>query len=78
MLGTSGKVINSGPNDRVFVYFADHGAPGEKLGLLLSSRAALLCTGWGAAAHGKCTRLSCIDQKLQQWMLHVAAAGSPC
>lgn len=24
----SGKVINSGPNDRVFVYFADHGAPG--------------------------------------------------
>lgn len=24
----SGKVINSGPNDHVFVYFADHGAPG--------------------------------------------------
>ncbi|CAK8677741.1 unnamed protein product [Clavelina lepadiformis] len=29
MLGTgSGKVIKSGPNDHVFVYFADHGAPG--------------------------------------------------
>ena len=28
-LGTTGKVISSGPNDRVFVYFADHGAPGE-------------------------------------------------
>ncbi|XP_018414010.1 PREDICTED: legumain [Nanorana parkeri] len=24
----SGKVINSGPNDHVFVYFTDHGAPG--------------------------------------------------
>lgn len=24
--GGSGKVIASGPNDRVFVYFADHGA----------------------------------------------------
>ncbi|KAL5009028.1 hypothetical protein ScPMuIL_014609 [Solemya velum] len=24
----SGKVISSGPNDHVFVYFADHGAPG--------------------------------------------------
>lgn len=24
----SGRVIESGPNDRVFVYFADHGAPG--------------------------------------------------
>jgi legumain len=22
----SGKVLNSGPNDRVFIYFADHGA----------------------------------------------------
>jgi legumain len=27
-LGTSGKLIKSGPEDRVFVYFADHGAPG--------------------------------------------------
>ena len=27
-LGTSGKVIASGPKDRVFVYFSDHGAPG--------------------------------------------------
>jgi legumain len=24
----SGRVIDSGPNDRIFVYFADHGAPG--------------------------------------------------
>ena len=24
----SGRVIESGPNDRIFVYFADHGAPG--------------------------------------------------
>uniref|UniRef100_A0A646QJ75 legumain n=1 Tax=Hemiscolopendra marginata TaxID=943146 RepID=A0A646QJ75_9MYRI len=24
----SGKVINSGPSDHIFVYFADHGAPG--------------------------------------------------
>jgi len=24
----SGKVVNSGPKDHVFVYFADHGAPG--------------------------------------------------
>ena len=28
VLGTSGKIIKSGPEDRVFVYFADHGAPG--------------------------------------------------
>ena len=27
-LGTTGKVVASGPNDRVFVYFSDHGAPG--------------------------------------------------
>lgn len=26
--GGSGKVIKSGPNDHVFVFFADHGAPG--------------------------------------------------
>jgi len=24
----SGKVLKSGPKDKVFVYFADHGAPG--------------------------------------------------
>ena len=29
VLGSSGKTIKSGPNDRVFVFFADHGAPGE-------------------------------------------------
>ncbi|XP_005101870.1 legumain [Aplysia californica] len=28
VLGRDGKVIKSGPNDRVFVNFADHGAPG--------------------------------------------------
>jgi len=27
-IGSSGKTIKSGPEDRVFVYFADHGAPG--------------------------------------------------
>merc|ERR1719244_2184249 len=26
--GGSGKVVNSGPDDHVFVYFTDHGAPG--------------------------------------------------
>ena len=29
VLGSSGKTIKAGPNDRVFVFFADHGAPGE-------------------------------------------------
>uniref|UniRef100_A0A0B6XYH1 Hemoglobinase n=1 Tax=Arion vulgaris TaxID=1028688 RepID=A0A0B6XYH1_9EUPU len=28
LLGREGKVIKSGPNDRIFVNFADHGAPG--------------------------------------------------
>ena len=28
VLGSSGKILKSGPNDRVFVYYADHGAPG--------------------------------------------------
>ena len=28
VIGTSGKVIKSGPDDRVFVFYADHGAPG--------------------------------------------------
>ena len=28
-IGSSGKTIKSGPEDRVFVYFADHGAPGR-------------------------------------------------
>jgi len=26
--GGSGKVVNSGPNDRIFVYYSDHGGPG--------------------------------------------------
>lgn len=28
VIGSSGKVIKSGPDDRVFVFYADHGAPG--------------------------------------------------
>ncbi|CAL1542423.1 unnamed protein product [Lymnaea stagnalis] len=28
LLGREGKVINSGPDDKIFVNFADHGAPG--------------------------------------------------
>lgn len=30
VIGSSGKVIKSGPNDRVFVFYADHGAPGAR------------------------------------------------
>lgn len=26
--GGSGKVVNSGPNDSIFIYYADHGSPG--------------------------------------------------
>ena len=26
--GGSGKVINSQPNDRIFIYYSDHGGPG--------------------------------------------------
>lgn len=26
--GGSGKVLNSGPNDHVFIYYTDHGAAG--------------------------------------------------
>jgi hypothetical protein len=28
VVGSSGKILKSGPDDRVFVYYADHGAPG--------------------------------------------------
>lgn len=28
VIGSSGKILKSGPEDRVFVYYADHGAPG--------------------------------------------------
>ena len=28
VIGSSGKVVKSGPDDRVFVFYADHGAPG--------------------------------------------------
>jgi len=26
--GGSGKVVNSGPNDHIFIYYTDHGGPG--------------------------------------------------
>ncbi|XP_010497350.1 PREDICTED: vacuolar-processing enzyme alpha-isozyme-like, partial [Camelina sativa] len=26
--GGSGKVVNSGPNDHIFIYYSDHGGPG--------------------------------------------------
>lgn len=26
--GGSGKVVDSGPNDRIFIYYSDHGGPG--------------------------------------------------
>ncbi|GAB4837133.1 hypothetical protein Ancab_002044 [Ancistrocladus abbreviatus] len=29
--GGSGKVVNSGPNDHIFIYYADHGGPGVVL-----------------------------------------------
>jgi legumain len=32
--GGSGKVLNSGPNDHIFIYYSDHGGPGV-LGELL-------------------------------------------
>lgn len=28
VIGSSGKVIKAGPHDRIFVFYADHGAPG--------------------------------------------------
>lgn len=33
--GGSGKVINSKPEDRIFIYYSDHGGPGGVLGNLL-------------------------------------------
>lgn len=26
--GGSGKVVKSGPNDHIFIYYSDHGGPG--------------------------------------------------
>lgn len=34
LTGGSGKVVNSGPNDHIFVFYSDHGGPGV-LGQLL-------------------------------------------
>ncbi|KAJ8531405.1 hypothetical protein K7X08_026839 [Anisodus acutangulus] len=28
IVGGSGKVLNSGPNDHIFIYYTDHGGPG--------------------------------------------------
>lgn len=28
LTGGSGKVLNSGPNDNIFIYYTDHGAAG--------------------------------------------------
>jgi glycosylphosphatidylinositol transamidase (GPIT) subunit GPI8 len=28
LTGGSGKVVDSGPNDHIFVYYTDHGGPG--------------------------------------------------
>lgn len=33
--GGTGKVVDSKPNDRIFVYYTDHGGPGT-LGLYIS------------------------------------------
>lgn len=28
LTGGSGKVVNSGPNDHIFIFYSDHGGPG--------------------------------------------------
>ena len=58
VLGSSGKTIKSGPDDRVFVFFADHGAPGEVVcrGLLRQVLAGL--ASWQQAV--MCSRLCCL------------------
>lgn len=33
VIGTSGRTVKSGPDDRVFVFYADHGAPGTIHGI---------------------------------------------
>lgn len=35
--GGSGKVVNSGPNDHIFIYYTDHGGPGVLGKLFLRS-----------------------------------------
>lgn len=41
VIGSSGKVIKSGPDDRVFVFYADHGAPGMPHHIRLKSLGSL-------------------------------------
>lgn len=38
--GGSGKVVDSKPNDRIFIYYSDHGGPGV-LGKLIKRKPAL-------------------------------------
>lgn len=40
VIGSSGRTIKSGPHDRVFVFYADHGAPG----LLLMEVVTCICS----------------------------------
>lgn len=47
--GGSGKVVASGPNDHVFIYYSDHGGPGVLgelqfwLGLRIQTAANIIC-----------------------------------
>ena len=44
--GGSGKVINSKPEDRIFIYYADHGGPGVLGELSMSSRFCFIQMGF--------------------------------
>ena len=62
-IGSSGKTIKSGPEDRVFVYFADHGAPGGRLvvawlwmRLASNQRAWLACCAAGSNEYALCSQ----------------------
>ena len=58
----SGKVIKSGPDDRVFVYYADHGAPGTTGSCKTASKnakpAAALCDE-PSILHGSSVPVAC-------------------
>lgn len=49
-IGT-GRVVASGPHDRVFVYYTDHGAPGAVLSSLCSFARPLFNQGAPTGAH---------------------------
>jgi glycosylphosphatidylinositol transamidase (GPIT) subunit GPI8 len=40
--GGSGKVVDSGPNDHIFIYYTDHGGPGV-LGMFLCFHVLQMC-----------------------------------